>query len=561
MIGDAKLGAWRFRGDRPLLGRSTPPVARTLGQLLDELADRYSETEAIVFNNIRLTYGQLRTRVERVSAGLAARGVNKGDHVAILMGNRPEWIIFWLALNRIGAVAVGISTWSSPSELRYILRHSDTRMLIFTDRVGARELGEIVNICLGEVKWSNAEPFAPLLPCLRQVLRVNDKSAEFSSLAEIEADGMRIPSGLIEELAKEVRPADVALLLYTSGSTSTPKGVQLVHRILIENGFDIGEGERLSHADRFWLSLPLFWSAGSANSAMAILTHGATIVLQEYFEVAEAVRLLQSERCTHYFAFPNVTQAIHTAMGNSPRLPCARVAVTSGQPEILAMLHQMGFSVLLHPYGTTEDYGFATINGDDETTETLAWSQGRPLPGMELMVRDPATSLEANSGQPGEICLRGNVTIGYYKDEDKNRAAFDDAGFFHTGDIAIRHPDGRLQFLGRSSEMIKTSGFNVSPAEIEVALLSVPGVAEAYVVGIPDTERGQAVIACVRTSEASLSRDCLHAHCKQALSAYKVPRDFVLLDAFPLTATGKVSKKALAEIAERLYQPAVAARS
>jgi len=518
--------------------------------LLEELAELDPGAEAVIGGRTRLTYGEFRRQVDVVALGLLSRGSGKGDHIALMMGNTPEWLILWWAINRIGAVAVGVSTWSSPAELNYILRHSDARILFYQPSIGARNLGDIVDTCLADAGWRPTQNFAPKIPALREVIRITPDTAIASVLADSAVYHTPVPVEMLEALGREIRPADTALILYTSGSTSTPKGVQLIHRILIENGFDIGEGEKIKKGDKFWLSLPLFWSAGSANTAMATLTHNATVVLQEYFDPPEAVRLLREERCTHYFAFPNVTQAIFKELADAPRLPAARVAVSSGQPEILSMLTSMGFSTLLHPYGTTEDYGFATMTGIDETTESLTWSQGRPLPGIELKICDPESGAELDSGQPGEICMRGNITIGYYKDEDKNRAVFDDDGYFHTGDIAIQHADGRLQFLGRQAEMIKTSGFNVSPAEVEVVLLEFSGVTEAYVVGVTDERRGQAVIACIRSAGVSLSLEELRRHCVANLSSYKVPRAFLIMKQFPMTATGKISKVALKEFAE-----------
>jgi fatty-acyl-CoA synthase len=538
----------RFGSDRPLSGASRAPVSRTLPGLIDEMSARCGNTEAIAFGGMHLSYRLLKEHVDLTARALLGLGLCKGDHIAILMGNRPEWIIIWMAINRIGAVAVGVSTWSSGQELAYILRHSDARMLIYCASVGSRDLEEVVSSVLLTATWSFSTKLSAALPCLRHVLRLPISATDIDGIVQFEQQGLLVSQQMIDSIGVEIQPADVALILYTSGSTSTPKGVQLVHRILIENAFDIGEGEQLREGDRFWVALPLFWSAGSANTAMAVLTHGATMVLQEFFEATQAARLLREERCTHYFAFPNITQAIFTALGSDPTLPAARVAVSTGHPEILTMLQTMGFSVLLHPYGTTEDYGFATISRADETFQSLSWSQGHPLPGIKLRIEDPATRAEVPRGDGGEICLGGNVTVGYYKDEDKNRAAFDDAGYFHTGDIGIHHPDGRLQFLGRSTEMIKTSGFNVSPAEIEVALSAVPGVAEAYAVGVPDVTRGQAVVAYVRSSDKALNEDTLRRHCSATLSSYKVPRAFIFVDSFPMTSTGKVSKKLLAEI-------------
>jgi fatty-acyl-CoA synthase len=548
--------SWRFPADR-VLGGHLPPAARRIGELISEISGRQPDGQAIAFGGRGWTYRQLDDITDALAGGLLARGLRKGDHVALLMGNRPEWIFAWIAANKMGAVAVGVSTWSSAAELEYMLKHSDARMLIYSDRVGPRNLDAVVDECLAAAGWRPAAKRSARLPCLDLIHRIDAGADPDIAYAGMPATG--IDKEMLAAIQAEIRRADVALLLYTSGSTSTPKGVQLVHGILIEHGYDIGEGEDMRATDRFWLSLPLCWSAGSANSAMATLTHGATIVLQEYFDAKTAAALLVDERCTHYFAFPNVTRAIHQELAGA-RLPAARVAVTSGQPETLRQLQAMGFSKLLHTYGTSEDYGFATINGPDETFESLSWSQGRALPGIELVVADPQSGQPCAPGVPGEILLRGNVTVGYYKDEDKNRTAFDDRGYFHTGDTGIEHPDGRLQFLGRNSEMIKTAGFNVSPAEVEAALLKHPGVADAHVVGVPDAERGQVAVACVKFSAAAVSLDALKAQCTTVLSGYKVPKLILPMETFPLTATGKVSKLALRQMAEAEWSKRAAAR-
>jgi fatty-acyl-CoA synthase len=531
------MRSWRFPADRELTGLVEPPRARTVGALIAELAARRRDAEAIVFNGGRWSYTELDRASDEVARAFLAQHVGKGDHVAIFAGNRPDWMVTWLALNKIGATAVGVSTWSAPAELAYVLRHSDSRMLVYADGVGTRDLGASVRTCLAEAGWSQ-DGLSPQLPALRSVLRLPVDTTP----------GLTVPAEVVGELGKEVRGSDVALLLYTSGSTATPKGVQLVHRDMIENAYDIGEAQGLLPDDRYWLTLPLFWSAGSANTAMAVLTHGATVVLQEYFEAETAARLLREERCTHYFAFPNVTAAIHEALGDQLPLPAARSAVTPGQPEALRMLREMGFSELYHSYGTTEDYGFATINGPDDPPEHLLTSQGRALPGIEVVIGDIDTGEPLPPGERGEVLLRGHVTIGYYKDEGKNRDALDDQGFFHTGDLGVLHDDGRLEFLGRIRELIKTSGMNVSPAEVEATLLVDHAVAEAYVVGVPDEERGQVVVAFVRVAEGH-SVDGLREHCARLLSSYKVPRRIVVREDFPMTGTGKVSKEALVRLA------------
>lgn len=535
---------WRFPADRVLAGAVEPPDARTMGALVEEMAARRGDAEALVFGRSRYSYRDLAGVVRTTARGLVASGVGKNDHVAVFMGNRPEWTVLWLALNHIGATVVGVSTWSSPNELTYILRHSDARMLVHADRVGSRDLDAVVDEALAEASWSGAGATASL-PMLRAVVRLDTASA--APLAVIADRVGGVGDDVVEALGAEVRGGDVALLLYTSGSTATPKGVQLVHRDLIENGYDIGEAQGLRPDDRYWLSLPLFWSAGSANTSMAVLTHGATIVLQEYAEAATAAKLLRDERISHYFGFPNVTRAIRAELGDSVPLPFARVASGPAQPEALRFLREMGFRHLLHPYGTTEDYGWASVTALDDPFELVYTRQGRPLPGIEVLITDPETGAPVAAGEPGEICLRGHVTIGYYKDEVKNRTTFDDNGLFHTGDSAVLHADGRLEFLGRLRELIKTAGFNVSPAEVEATLLTHTAVAEAYVVGVPDEERGEVVAAFVRFHAPRATAEELREYCAHALSSYKVPRRFVERTAFPMTATGKVSKQALVD--------------
>jgi len=528
---------------------SDHPRSRTVGDLLDEMAARYPDNEAVVSQGRRVSYRELNDASARLARGFLALGLGKGDHVAILMGNRVEWLLTWFALNKIGAVAVGVSTWSTPRELAYILKHADVKVLVMAEGMLGKDYVAMVTTVYPELAASEAGQLrTPAAPFLRTVVVDGPGRPGMLTLAGLLERGESISPEILRAAQGEVRAHEVALVCYTSGSTGTPKGVQLVHGTMIEHGFNIGEAEQFDASDRFWLVLPLFWSAGNANTTMVVMTHGGAAVLQEHFEPAEALDLFEKERCTHYFAFPNVTAALYNHPSRAGRsFPSLRVAISTGNPEGIRMLRELGFQKFLHPYGTTEDYGFATINHPDDPLEVVYRTQGRPLPNLDLRIVNPETGRQVLADQSGEICLRGHVTVGYYKDAEKNEEAFDAEGYFHTGDLGYLGRDGRLHLEGRLKELVKTGGSNVSPMEVEAVLLSHPDVVEAYVVGLPDDLLGQVVAAFVKTRSSRATEEELRALCRGELSAYKVPQIIRFRDSFPMTDTGKVAKRRLVE--------------
>ncbi|HUK63997.1 MAG TPA: fatty acid--CoA ligase family protein, partial [Dongiaceae bacterium] len=339
-------------------------------------------------------------------------------------------------------------------------------------------------------------------------------------------------------------------VLYTSGSTATPKGVTLAHGGVLANGFDIGERQRLTAADRLWLSVPLFWSFGSANALPAIMTHGGTVVLQESFEPGEALELLERERCSVYYGMANMARAIleHPDRPHHA-LATMRTGLTIGLPEDVAMtMEAVNARELCNVYGATETYGNCAVTDARDSRELRLTTQGLPLPGMQIRVVDPQTGRSLAAGEVGEFRVKGHVTPGYYRDPEQTRAAFDEAGFFVTGDLGLLGEDGRVRFRGRLKEMIKTGGVNVAPLEVEGILLAHPAVKQAYVVGISDRARGEVGVAAVELhAGATASEDALRAYCRERLASYKVPARIVFRKAqeFPRTATGKVQKPRL----------------
>jgi fatty-acyl-CoA synthase len=519
------------------------PKSRTIPDLLDEMADRFPDREALVGGGRRFTYVQLRDEVRAFAKGLHALGVNSGDKVALLMGNRAEWIIADLAICSLGAIMVAVNTWVTSRELAYILHHSDASMLIATDRFLKYDYFAML---------AELEPLPLALPLLRSIVHVGARgyrdSIPFEDVAEW---GQTKPEAVLEAASQGIDPQDVAYLLYTSGSTSQPKGVQLQHFALIENMWQIGERMHVTEKDRLWLAVSLFWGLGCENALFNLLTHGGCVILQEHFEPAEALRLISSERCTLFYGTPNMAQALfdHPERRNHD-LSCLRSGGTIGTPEQIMRVVELGAREICNIYGLTETYGNCCVTDAAEPLEIRCTSVGRPLPGVDIRIVDRETGRPIPQGEVGEIRVKGYVTIGYFKDEAKTREARDAEGFFMTGDLGYLDADGHVHFRGRTKEMIKTGGINVAPIEIEEILMTHPAVKLAYVVGVPDPQRDEVIAAVIvpRQDETVMEKDLL-AHCRRALAAYKIPRLMKFVDEteLPLTVTGKLQKNRLSE--------------
>ena len=514
------------------------PRSRTVPALLDELAERHPDVEFVVGSNRRLHYAEFREEARRFARGLHALGVRRGDKVAILMGNRPEWLIADFAILSLGAVMVSVNTWATRRELAFMLDHSDTSVLVTVDRF----LGQDYTGMLLEMAAADG------LSGLRHVIRVAPDGRELPGGVSWEAVlecGEAVPESTVDAAGNTIEPDDVACILYTSGSTSTPKGVQLQHYALIENMWHIGERQRLRPGDRLWLAVSLFWGLGCENALFALMTHAGTIVLQERFEAGEAIDLIERERCTVVYATPNMVRAIaENPEYRRDRLASLRTGVTIGTPEQVRLLADLGAHEVCNVYGLTETYANCTVTDAHDPIELRTTSVGRPLPGFELAIEDPETRRVLPAGEVGEIKVRGYVTCGYYRAEDKNREAFDDEGWFLTGDLGYLDNSGRLHFRGRVKEMIKTGGINVAPVEVEEILMSHPGVEQAYVIGLPNAERDEIVVAVVvpREHPELVDEAALRAHCANALGGYKRPRRYAFVEDIERNPTGKIMR-------------------
>ncbi|MEZ5857020.1 MAG: fatty acid--CoA ligase family protein [Hyphomicrobiaceae bacterium] len=347
---------------------------------------------------------------------------------------------------------------------------------------------------------------------------------------------------------------DTLVLLYTSGSSNRPKSVPLQHFAVIENGFNIGERQGLGGDDRVLISIPLFWSYGAANALPAALSHGATMVLQSRFEPGGALDLIEKHACTALYTLPAMTNALTAHAGfTKERTQSLRTGVTIGAPQdVRKAAIELGASEICNIYGSTETYGNCCVTPHNWPLEQRATSQGPPLPGVRVRIRNTDTGGLCSTGEIGSIEVTGYLTPGYSGDSAQyNSDVFTDDGWFRTGDLGALDDKGHMHYAGRTSEMIKRSGINVSPAEVEEVLQQHPAVGLAGVTGRNDSDKGEAIVAyIVAVPGSKADAAALLEHCRAQLSGYKVPDVVRFAEALPLTPTGKLMRRELRALAE-----------
>jgi fatty-acyl-CoA synthase len=514
------------------------PQSQTLGDLVDEMAVTTPDAEAVVFRDERLSYARLKMRVDEFAKALLAADVARGDRVAVLVTNRPEWIVAAFGAAKIGAIVAAISTFSTSRELAWALNHSGAKMLVTLDAFRGRSYFDGLD--------------RAALPELQTVVAINGPPRPgVLTLSEFLTHGASVEAAALAATQRAVMPEDIAYILYTSGSTAAPKSVTLAHGNVIANGFDIGERMHLTAADRVWLAVPLFWSFGSANALPAILTHGGCAVLQESFEPGEALTLIERERCSVYYGMANMARALKEHPRHpGRRLGAMRTGLTIGPPEDIALtIEALGADELCNVYGSTETYGNCAVCDAHDPLPLRLATQGRPLPGMTIRAVDLVTRQLLPEGEVGELAVAGYVTPGYFRAPELDAEAFDAEGYFLTGDLGSIE-DGRVHFRGRLKEMIKTGGINVAPLEVEEVLLQHPDVVQAFVVGVPDAAKGEIVAAAIELRlGAPADTGAIVAFCRERLASYKAPARLVFKIAaeFPRTATGKIHKPGLKE--------------
>ncbi len=531
------------------------PESRTIPLLIKEQARRFASNEALIDGTRRYTYAQLLDETNSLARGLLALGVTRGDRVAILMGNRAEWLITFLAIQQIGAVSVGLNTWSSARELEYTLSHAEVSCLVAADRLRSQDFRAAIAGIRGRGSLNRLQSLVwiddHLAPAVASEL-TSEISGELNgelNWSELLRRGQAITQEQVDIAAHAVQPDDDAMLLYTSGSTAAPKGILLQHGYWISNSFQIGERQHVTQHDRLWLAVSLFWSFGIVNAAPNLLTHGGCVVLQESFDAGEALALIERERCSIFYGTPNIVQALweHPKRAQFD-LSSLRSGATIGTPEQVQRTIDLGVREICNIYGLSETYGNCAVTDAHDPLAIRLQSVGLPLPGVTLRICHIDSGEPQPAGEVGEIRVKGPVVREYLKDPAKTEESFDESGFFRTGDLGLLDADGRLYFKGRIKEMIKSGGINIAPAEVEEVLMRHPAVRTAYVIGVPHPGLDEALVAIVIPEAGLIPVHAeLLAFCKNEMAAYKVPHQFHFTTEIklPLTTTGKVQKARL----------------
>lgn len=513
-----------------------------LSGLLDRLAERMGTEIAAIDERGEITYGELRARSHALAATLSGMGLSRGDRVGLLAGNGIDWLTVAFATSRVGATLIPFSTWSTLAELEFLISDAACEVIFVTTNFGGRNFFDDVAAAAGTngPRLISMDGDGAQEPAARAGII---SLARF--LAEAQADGDAPPTG--------AEPDDDAMILYTSGSTSHPKGVRLTRAGVVENGLHIGDRMGLRPGDRVFVPVPLFWAFGGCNALPAAFTHGATMVLPARFEAGQALDLIERHRCTAMYTLPAITSALlrHPEFRRD-RVGSLRTGLTIGTPEDFRLAtDRLGISELCNIYGATETYGNCAVTWYHWAKERRAACQGPILPGQQIRFRDRETGALCAESETGlaEVC--GRVSPGYFgRSEAANAEAFTEDGFYRTGDLGHLDAEGAFVFVGRASEMIKRAGINVSPAEVEDAMMQAEGVSAVAVTGAPDAERGECVVAFV--VGAGVDPASLQAHCRGVLSKYKRPDRIEMVDSLPLTATGKLQRKAVKAMAVTL---------
>jgi fatty-acyl-CoA synthase len=542
--------------DEPGLGPLTLPG------FLREVTAAHGEREAVILrtaeDDTRWTYADLWERAVEVARALRAAGVGKDGRVGVLMTNRPEWIAAVFGTSLAGGVAVTLSTFSTPAELDYLLQVSCVSVLLFERRVLKKDFAAMLADLEPEIGRAAAGTLeSARYPFLRRLAMIGEAAPgkAIDTWDAFLARGRQEPRELVEATARAARPSDAAVLFFSSGSTSKPKGILSAHRGVATQLWRFRRMYRFGPEDdvRCWTANGLFWSGNFGMAFGTTLASGGALVLQQAFDAVEALELMAAERVNCLLAWPHQWAQLEGAPNWKNvdlsamqfvdfKTPIAR------HPTVSSQWFEPG-----HAYGNTETFTITTCFPANTPPEVHAGSSGEALPGVTLKIVDPMTGAVVPRGDRGEICVKGpTLMLGYIGtplDE-----TLDAEGFFPTGDGGYLDDKGRLFWEGRLTDIIKTGGANVSPREVDEALAAYPGVKVTQTVGVPHETLGEVVVACVVPQEgARLDADMIRVFLRERLASYKVPRQVLFFgeDEITLTGSAKIKSSDLRQLAAR----------
>ncbi|MBQ5995700.1 MAG: AMP-binding protein [Clostridia bacterium] len=528
-------------------------IEETFSGVLDRMVEEFPDQYAFKYTTLDYTrtYSEFRDDVDEFARVLISMGVKAGTKVAIWASNVPQWFITFWATVKIGAILVTVNTAYKIHEAEYLFKQSDTHTLVMTEGAKDTHYGKIVSELCPELE--STKPGSPLhsrrLPFLRNVITVGFRQKGCLEWSEALDRADEVPVEEVYRMAAAVEKDDVCNMQYTSGTTGFPKGVMLTHYNIVNDGKCIGDRMDLSTADRMMIQVPMFHCFGMVLAMTATMTHGGTLLPLPYFSPKSSLACINNEHITAFHGVPTM----FIAMLEHPDFPKTdfsymRTGIMAGSPcPISAMkdvVNKMNMTEITIVYGQTEASPGCTMSSTDDSIEVRVATVGRPLPEIECKIINPETGEECPDEVTGEFVARGyNIMKGYYKMPKETAEAIDADGWLHTGDLACRTPEGNFRITGRLKDMIIRGGENIYPKEIEEFIYTNPKVSDVQVIGVPDEQYGEEIMACVILKEGeTMTEDEMKQFVAASMARHKVPRYVDFVDSFPMNAAGKILK-------------------
>jgi fatty-acyl-CoA synthase len=530
----------------------------TFPQVLDRMVDEFPDQYAFRYTALDYTrtYAEFREDVDTFARALIALGVKPGDHVSIWATNVPQWYITFWATVKIGAVLVTVNTAYKIYEAEYLLRQSDTHTLVMIDGYKDSDYVGIMKELCPELE--TAEPGKPLhikrLPFLRNIITVDSQQPGCLTWAEAIAMARRVPVEEVYRRALAINRYDVCNMQYTSGTTGFPKGVMLTHYNVVNNGKNIGDCMDLSTADRMMIHVPMFHCFGMVLAMTASMTHGVTLSPMPYFSPRQSLACINQEKITCFHGVPTMFIAMlgHEDFAKTD-FSQMRTGIMAGSPCPIKVMqdvvNKMNMTQISIVYGQTEASPGCTQSRVDDPLEVRVNTVGRALPGVECKIVAPGTGADLPDNVDGEFVARGyNIMKGYYKMPEATANAIDENGWLHTGDLARRDSNGNYKITGRIKDMIIRGGENIYPKEIEDFIYTHPKVKDVQVIGVPDKQYGEEIMACVILNEGeTMTAEELQDYIRAHMAKHKTPRYIDFITEFPMNAAGKIMKYKMRE--------------
>ncbi len=535
-------------------------IDATFSDVLDRMVEEFPDQYGFKYTTLDYTrtYSEFRDDVDTFARSLIALGVKPGTHVAVWASNVPQWYIAFWATVKIGAVLVTVNTAYKIHEIEYLLKQSDTHTLIMTE--GAKDIayGEIVaELCPELETLKSGKPLhARRLPFLRNCITVGFKQKGCLTWEDALDRASQVPVSEVYRLAALVDKDDVCNMQYTSGTTGFPKGVMLTHYNVVNNGKYIGDHMELSTADRMMIQVPMFHCFGMVLSMTASMTHGTTMYPMPYFSPKPSLACVHNEHITAFNGVPTMFIAMmQHADFSKTDFSYMRVGIMAGSNCPADLMKKatevMNMKEIVSVYGQTEASPGCTMSSYYDSLEVRTETVGSAFANVECKIVNPETGEDCADGENGEFVARGyNIMKGYYKMPKATAEAIDENGWLHTGDLACRDADGNYRITGRLKDMIIRGGENIYPKEIEEFIYTCPKVRDVQVIGVPDEQYGEEIMACIILKKGEeMTVEEMKQYIASHMARHKVPRYIDFVTEFPMNAAGKILKYKMREAA------------